>query len=107
MNSLTVRSTTFEWGKQTYLMGIINDVSGGRMEPDILTVAAEHNVPIVLMHNRSELKNAQQKEALGERLEGTTAAVALYITQGADMVRVHDVRAMQRVAMLADAVVRG
>jgi dihydropteroate synthase len=42
-----------------------------------------------------------------ERLEGTGAVVALAIAQGVDMVRVHDVKAMARVARMADAVVRG
>jgi dihydropteroate synthase len=42
-----------------------------------------------------------------QRLEGTAAAVALAIGLGADIVRVHDVRAMARVARLADAVARG
>jgi dihydropteroate synthase len=42
-----------------------------------------------------------------ERLEGTAATVALGIANGADMVRVHDVRAMARVARVADAIVRG
>jgi len=42
-----------------------------------------------------------------DRLEGTAAEVALSIAQGADLVRVHDVRAMARVARMADAVVRG
>jgi dihydropteroate synthase len=42
-----------------------------------------------------------------DRLEGTAATVALAIAQGADMVRVHDVREMARVARMADAVVRG
>jgi dihydropteroate synthase len=42
-----------------------------------------------------------------DRLEGTAAAVALAIAGGADVVRVHDVRAMARVARLTDAVVRG
>jgi dihydropteroate synthase len=41
-----------------------------------------------------------------ERLEGTAAAVALAIAQGVDIVRVHDVKEMARVARLADAVVR-
>ena len=41
-----------------------------------------------------------------ERLEGTAAAVALAIAAGADLVRVHDVRAMVRVARMADAIVR-
>lgn len=42
-----------------------------------------------------------------DRLEGTAATVALSIAGGADIVRVHDVRAMARVARMADAVVRG
>jgi dihydropteroate synthase len=43
---------------------------------------------------------------VAEREEGTAAAVALSVAGGADIVRVHDVRAMARVARLADAVVR-
>jgi dihydropteroate synthase len=42
-----------------------------------------------------------------DRVEGTAATVALAIAQGAEMVRVHDVRQMARVARMADAVVRG
>jgi dihydropteroate synthase len=41
-----------------------------------------------------------------ERVEGTAAAIALCIDRGADIVRVHDVGAMARVAALTDAVVR-
>jgi len=42
-----------------------------------------------------------------ERVEGTAATVALSIANGADMVRVHDVREMARVARMSDAIVRG
>lgn len=42
-----------------------------------------------------------------DRLEGTAATVALSIVGGADIVRVHDVRSMVRVARMTDAVVRG
>ncbi|HEV2238415.1 MAG TPA: dihydropteroate synthase [Ktedonobacterales bacterium] len=42
-----------------------------------------------------------------DRLEGTAATVALSIAHGADIVRVHDVKAMARVARMADAIVRG
>lgn len=42
-----------------------------------------------------------------DRVEGTAATVALAIAAGADIVRVHDVRAMARVARMTDAVVRG
>lgn len=40
-----------------------------------------------------------------QRLEGTAATVALSIANGADIVRVHDVAAMARVARMSDAVV--
>ena len=42
-----------------------------------------------------------------DRLEGTAATVALSIAHGADVVRVHDVREMARVARMSDAIVRG
>ena len=42
-----------------------------------------------------------------ERLDGTAAAVALCIAGGADMVRVHDVKEMARVARMSDAILRG
>lgn len=41
-----------------------------------------------------------------DRVEGTAATVAASILHGADVVRVHDVRAMVRVARMTDAVVR-
>ena len=43
----------------------------------------------------------------GDRKDGTAATVALSIAYGADMVRVHDVREMARVAKVSDAIVRG
>jgi len=41
-----------------------------------------------------------------QRVEGTAAAVAVGILRGADVVRVHDVEAMARVARMTDALVR-
>ncbi|MCC7049131.1 MAG: dihydropteroate synthase [Alphaproteobacteria bacterium] len=41
-----------------------------------------------------------------QRVEGTAAAVAISIARGADIVRVHDVREMARVARMTDAIVR-
>ena len=41
-----------------------------------------------------------------EREEGTAAAVALCIDRGADIIRVHDVKTMTRVARMTDAIVR-
>ncbi len=41
-----------------------------------------------------------------ERLEGTAAAVAVSIINGASVIRVHDVRQMKRVAKVVDAIMR-
>jgi dihydropteroate synthase len=41
-----------------------------------------------------------------ERVEGTAAAVAVAIARGADIVRVHDVKPMARVARMCDAILR-
>jgi dihydropteroate synthase len=41
-----------------------------------------------------------------QRVEGTAATVAIGIARGADIVRVHDVREMARVAKMTDAIVR-
>ncbi len=42
-----------------------------------------------------------------ERFEGTAAAIAIGIFNGANIVRVHDVKAMVRVAKIADGIKRG
>ncbi|MBI2423558.1 MAG: dihydropteroate synthase [Candidatus Hydrogenedentes bacterium] len=42
-----------------------------------------------------------------DRLEGTAATVAIGICNGADAVRVHDVKAMARVAAMSDAILHG
>lgn len=81
---------------------------------------AEHNLEI--LHRLAELKSlgrhiligTSRKSFIGkvlelppgERLEGTAATVALSIAHGADLVRVHDVKAMKRVAQMTDAIVR-
>jgi dihydropteroate synthase len=41
-----------------------------------------------------------------DRLEGTAAAVAIGIDRGADIVRVHDVKQIVRVAQMTDKIVR-
>jgi len=41
-----------------------------------------------------------------QRVEGTAAAVAVGICRGADVIRVHDVETMVRVARMTDAIVR-
>ncbi len=44
---------------------------------------------------------------VGERIEGTSGAVAAAVLYGADIVRVHDVKEIKRVITVVDAIVRG
>jgi dihydropteroate synthase len=153
---------------------IINDVWGGKREPEIANVAAEFNAPIILMHNRDNmdygdfvedaLKDVQEsvdfalkagvpreniildpgigfakdlnlnlemmrnldrlvdmgypvllatsrKRMIGtildlpveERMEGTGATVCFGIQKGCQLVRVHDVKEIKRMAVMMDA----
>lgn len=161
---------------------IINDISGLRFDPEMARVAAEYNVPVVIMHIKGTPRDMQinpvyqdligeisdfLKEGIsialgagvdekkiiidpgigfgktfehnleiinrlyefrslgmpilfgpsrksfigkildlppGDRLEGTASAVAIGIMNGANVVRVHDVLPMVRVARVADAI---
>ena len=82
---------------------------------------AEHNLEILrrldefMVLERPLLIGMSRKSTIGqvlglpvdERVEGTAATVALAIEKGADIVRVHDVKEMVRVARMSDAIVRG
>ena len=172
---------------------ILNDVWALRADPELASVAKKFNVPVILMHNRSNPASVEVREQLGnayigseyenliedvkrelltsvgialkagieeshiildpgigfgkkrehnlelinrldevralgypvllgpsrksfigftldlpadERVEGTAAPIAVGITRGADIVRVHDVKEMTRVAKMTDALVR-
>ena len=77
---------------------------------EVLSRLAELTVlglPILLGTSRKSTIGKILDLPVDERLEGTAATVALGIAGGADMVRVHDVRAMTRVCRVADAIVRG
>lgn len=63
--------------------------------------------PIVVGPSRKGMIGRVLGADVGDRLEGTAALVTLAIHGGADVVRVHDVGAMSRVARMADALVRG
>ena len=154
---------------------IINDIWGLQFDPEMAKVVAEHNVPVVIMHNQEgteyqrdimahileflrrsieigqtagisadkiiidpgigfgkrpadnlvvmsrleELRalgcpillGTSRKRFIGEildapaddRVEGTGATVVLGITKGANIVRVHDVKAIARIARMTDA----
>jgi len=164
---------------------IINDISGLRFDPAMAEVAAEHEVPVVIMHIKGTPRNMQKNplyksliseiidylregiikakksgvaedriiidpgigfgktvehnleiinrlsefEGLekpillghsrksfigkvldgvtaGDRVDGTAAVTAIGIINGANIVRVHDVREMVNVARIADAIKR-
>jgi dihydropteroate synthase len=63
--------------------------------------------PILLGTSRKSMIGQVLDLPADERLEGTAATVALGIANGADMIRVHDVLQMKRVAKMTDAIVRG
>jgi dihydropteroate synthase len=165
--------------------GIINDIMGTPLDKNMAAVAAEFNVPLVLMHIKGEpagmqknpvyadligeiisalrgsiavakasgvrpeniiidpgigfgktvshnveiIKRLRELKALGkpilvgpsrkafigavlgiddpgERLMGTAAAVAASIANGADIVRVHDVKEMAQVCKMADKILK-
>ena len=62
--------------------------------------------PILLGSSRKALIGLVLDLPTDQRLEGTAATVAIGITNGAAMVRVHDVKAMVRVCRMSDAIIR-
>ena len=172
---------------------ILNDVWALRADPELAAVAKKFNVPVILMHNRSNPASVEVRAQLGnayigseyenliedvkrellasveiareagveerqiildpgigfgktrehnlalinhldeiralgypvllgpsrksfigftldlppdQRVEGTAATIAIGIARGADIIRVHDVKEMSRVAKMTDAIVR-
>ena len=43
---------------------IVNDVSGGKLDPDMLSIVAQLGVPLILMHMRGDPSTMQEKENL-------------------------------------------
>ena len=60
--------------------------------------------PLLVGPSRKSFIGAVLGTAVTDRLEGTAAALALAIAGGATLVRVHDVKAMGRVALMCDAI---
>ena len=63
--------------------------------------------PILLGTSRKSVIAKTLQLPVDQRLEGTAATVALGIAAGADIVRVHDVKEIVRVARMTDAILRG
>jgi len=62
--------------------------------------------PVLLGPSRKSFIGFTLDLPADQRVEGTAATVAVGITRGADIIRVHDVKEMARVAKMADAIVR-
>lgn len=60
--------------------------------------------PILVGTSRKSFIGKTLDLPVDDRLEGTTATVAISIANGADIVRVHDVKAIKRVAQMTDAI---
>ena len=73
---------------------------------DRLHELTELGYPILVGPSRKSFLGYTLNLAPDKRIEGTAAAVTLCIDRGADIVRVHDVAQMARVARIADAIVR-
>lgn len=66
----------------------------------------EMGFPILIGPSRKSFIGYTLDLPPADRLEGTAATVAIGIAQGADIIRVHDVKAMVRVARMTDKIVR-
>ncbi len=64
---------------------------------------AELGYPVLIGPSRKSFIGKLLDASVEDRLEGTSAAVTASILRGANIVRVHDVRPMKRVAVVADA----
>ncbi len=61
-------------------------------------------LPLVIGTSNKSMIGAVLDAPVDDRMEGTAATVAVAIYNGADCVRVHDVKSMSRVARMTDAV---
>jgi dihydropteroate synthase len=62
--------------------------------------------PVLLGSSRKSFIGFTLDLPADERVEGTAATIAIGIARGADIIRVHDVKEMGRVARMTDALVR-
>ena len=67
---------------------------------------AEIGQPILIGTSRKSFIGKLLDLPVTDRVEGTAATVAAAILRGVDVVRVHDVRVMMRVAAVADRIIR-
>lgn len=85
---------------------------GKRLEHNLeifrrLTELTELGYPLMVGPSRKSFIGKILDLPVDSRLEGSAAAVAVSIINGANLIRVHDVLAMKRVALVVDAIKRG
>ncbi len=73
---------------------------------DRLDEICQLDYPVLIGPSRKSIIGFSWDRPPDQRLEGTAAAVAVGITRGVDIVRVHDVAAMLRLIRMTDAIVR-
>lgn len=64
------------------------------------------NKPILIGTSKKSFIGKILDLPVNERMEGTAATITWAISQGADVVRIHDVKPMRRVAQMTDAIYR-
>ena len=62
--------------------------------------------PILLGASRKSFIGYTLDLPPNERLEGTAASISIGIQNGANIIRVHDVKFMSRIARMTDAIIR-
>ena len=71
-----------------------------------LSELKELGKPVLLGSSRKLMIGLVLDLSTDQRLEGTAATIAIGIANGADIVRVHDVKQMVRVCRMSDAIIR-
>ena len=112
-----------------YLAERLHAAAAAGIEPSRIIVDPGYGFEVTLAQNMEMLRRLRELTPLGrpvligtsrkgsigrvlnlpvhDRMEGTAATIVIAIANGADFVRVHEVRAMARVARMTDAIVRG
>lgn len=88
-------------------IGFGKDAAGNLLLLRDLARLRELGLPVLLGASRKSTIGRVLDLPPDERLEGTIATTVLGVVARVDVVRVHDVRANQRAARMADAIVRG
>ena len=66
----------------------------------------ELRYPLLVGPSRKSFIGLVLDVPIDQRIEGTSASIAVSIANGADIIRVHDVKAMVRVARMTDSITR-